>query len=105
MSTENEASQSEGVLSLGTQVTSIAVGPTQEERLQELEADKLFLEKWDQLSTQALYVAIGVFAVLPTVLNALRSPYQMYPAIWVIVAGGLIAVCALGFTKLMNNGY
>src|SRR5437763_1618460 len=103
MSTENEVSQSETALSLEPQDNSnLVVGLTKEDRLQELEADKLFLEKWDQLSTQALYVAVGVFAVLPTVLNALRSPYQVYPAIWVIVVGGLVAVCALGFTKLMN---
>jgi hypothetical protein len=73
--------------------------------LQKVEAEKLFLEKWDQLNTHALYVSVGVFAVLPTVLNALRSPYGFYSLIWVVVGVGIIASASAAFVKLHVNGY
>lgn len=69
------------------------------------EAGKLFFEKWEQLSTQVLYVSVGVFAVLPAAISTLRRPYYFHWLIWAIVIVGIPTIAATALLKLHLNGY
>jgi hypothetical protein len=65
----------------------------------------MFFEKWDQLSSQVLYISVGVFAVLPTAIAALRKPYRMGWLVGLLIGVGLIAIWTAAILKLHLSGY
>jgi hypothetical protein len=69
------------------------------------EADKSFLEKWDQLVTHSLYISIGVFGIFPTVLSSLRGPYRYPQFLWFLTATGVLAIVGLAVSKSHFSGY